>query len=280
MEIWKPVQGYEDLYEVSSYGRFRSKERIVITNGIPRKRPSKIRKPVFINKKGGFYTVALIRDKVRKNVRFAPIVARHFCGEPPFTVQEEVGFKDGDRHNLRADNLYWREPDTYDIKDGVLVTGTDNIYITPYGVLYKMIENKPVVFRGHRHRLGYIGYTYHINGVQYQVKAHRLVAEHFVENPKPSQYNVVDHIDGNPFNNHYSNLRWCTQTMNCRFSRKILPSVPFVKYYISEGYSDRQIADMYEVDIQVIRRIRLGKTYSDIKMEKPLNDDSRRNRKN
>lgn len=41
---------------------------------------------------------------------------------------------------------------------------------------------------------------------------HRLVAKHFVDNP--NNYNMVDHIDGNPSNNHYCNLRWCTQTIN------------------------------------------------------------------
>lgn len=35
---------------------------------------------------------------------------------------------------------------------------------------------------------------------------HRLVAEHFVDNP--NHYNNVYHIDGDHFNNHKNNLRW------------------------------------------------------------------------
>ena len=46
------------------------------------------------------------------------------------------------------------------------------------------------------------------------VLIHRLVASYFVENEKPDEYNVVDHIDNNKLNNRYDNLRWTTQSGN------------------------------------------------------------------
>lgn len=41
---------------------------------------------------------------------------------------------------------------------------------------------------------------------------HKAVAELFI--PNPNNYTQVDHIDTNKHNNHYTNLRWCTQKMN------------------------------------------------------------------
>lgn len=43
---------------------------------------------------------------------------------------------------------------------------------------------------------------------------HRLVAQYFCDNP--NNYNEVNHIDGNTFNNCADNLEWCSHKDNMR----------------------------------------------------------------
>ena len=42
---------------------------------------------------------------------------------------------------------------------------------------------------------------------------HRLVAELYLPVPPP-HHTDVNHLDGNKANNHYSNIEWCTKSMN------------------------------------------------------------------
>lgn len=68
------------------------------------------------------------------------------------------------------------------------------------------------------------------NGSYNRITVHRLVAIHFIENP--NEYPIVNHIDGNKLNNHFTNLEWCTASYNVKdgFNRgrvaKGTPGIP------------------------------------------------------
>ena len=59
-------------------------------------------------------------------------------------------------------------------------------------------------------RSGYVNIK--LNGRNYQL--HRIIAKHFIENP--DDLPQVDHIDRNKTNNSIENLRWVSNSENCR----------------------------------------------------------------
>nr|DAM53411.1 MAG TPA: homing endonuclease [Caudoviricetes sp.] len=59
---------------------------------------------------------------------------------------------------------------------------------------------------------GYIQIQLWKNNKCNHLYAHRLVATAFI--PNPNNYPCIDHIDTIKTNNHYLNLRWCTNSMN------------------------------------------------------------------
>ena len=45
------------------------------------------------------------------------------------------------------------------------------------------------------------------------IRVHRLVAKYFIYN-KNKDFNIVNHIDCDKFNNHFTNLEWCNISIN------------------------------------------------------------------
>lgn len=104
------------------------------------------------------------------------------------------------------------------------INGYEGIYkISSYGRVMSLERNVKCPLNGVRHIQSRIisnnidkkGYHYtHLikNGTRNRMAIHRLVALAFI--PNPYNYPQIDHIDTNPSNNHISNLRWCTSSMN------------------------------------------------------------------
>lgn len=105
MEEWRDVEGYEGLYQVSSYGRVRSVDRIVkYPDGkSPRHFKGKELRPQ--NASTGYLFVNLSRNSRIKRVGIHRLVALSFIQKPDGNM--EVNHKDGNRHNNRVENLEW-----------------------------------------------------------------------------------------------------------------------------------------------------------------------------
>lgn len=94
------------------------------------------------------------------------------------------------------------------------IIGWPGYYISKRGNLYtSKFKNGWYRCRPHIHH-GRYTFKLKNKGKTLQTGISRLVALAWVPNPKPEEYNVVMHLDNNPLNNHYTNLKWGTQKMN------------------------------------------------------------------
>lgn len=67
---------------------------------------------------------------------------------------------------------------------------------------------------------GYLYVDLYKDGKRHRKYVHRLVAEAYI--PNPNNLPFVNHIDGNPKNNNYKNLEWCSARQNVEHAAKIL----------------------------------------------------------
>ena len=103
-EVWKPVLGYEGVYEVSNLGRVRSVDRVTIrVDGHQRRSKGRVIRPSIQN--SGYACLALVDAGRRLSSTVHRLVATAFVPNPDGHPQ--VNHKDGDKLNNRADNLEW-----------------------------------------------------------------------------------------------------------------------------------------------------------------------------
>lgn len=132
-EIWRDIDGYEGLYQVSNFGRVK---RFYKT-----KPPRILKQSISQN---GYPNVNLCKDNSRQLQLVHRLVATAFIPNPDGKPQ--INHRDGDKRNNHAGNLEWctaKENQQHSIKNGLRKIGSEHrdAKLSKEEVLY--IRNNP-----------------------------------------------------------------------------------------------------------------------------------------
>ncbi len=125
------------------------------------------------------------------------------------------------------------------------------------GEIISYVGSIPKIRKQKYHQKGYKHIELSTNRKNKTFRVHRIIAETFIENTdnKPQ----IDHIDEVKDNNHYTNLRWCTNRENLDF-------------YYKNKFGEKWIPVIYPTDEERIQnKIEKIKLKEKIKIEKIKN---------
>lgn len=137
--------------------------------------------------------------------------------------------------------------------------------ISDYGQLRNDITGK--ILKPRYRKDGYSMVGLYTNGKPKNFQTHRLVGEYFIPNPDNKPW--INHIDGNPKNNHYTNLEWCTPKENSQHAVRIglFPrgekhhlatltdlQVAQIRLMYSDGVNQYKIASQFGINQSVVSR--------------------------
>lgn len=104
-EVWKPIEGYEEQYEISSLGNLRSLDRHErMCDGRTRFRRGRMMSPQ-VKKNTGYVAANLYKDGKMKTYLVHRLVAEAFI--PNHGHKKEVNHKSGDKTDNSVQNLEW-----------------------------------------------------------------------------------------------------------------------------------------------------------------------------
>jgi hypothetical protein len=122
IERWKPIPGFEGMYEISNLGRVKS---------LPRRYVYRERILTAREDTGGYFSVVLYRgDGTNVNALLHRLVCRAFNGEPP-QDKTDVNHQDGVKANNTAANLEWTN-DPLNVTHAFRVLGVKHAIIKPW----------------------------------------------------------------------------------------------------------------------------------------------------
>lgn len=134
VEIWKDIENYEGIYQVSNWGRIKSMKRVFYKRKARRNHetmpvymPEKIRS-IRLNP-NGYVTIALWNNGKYKHCLVHRLVAIYFVKNPFPEIYNQVLHLDNNPANARWDNLIWgtqKQNIQQSVKQGRWHTGQKN----------------------------------------------------------------------------------------------------------------------------------------------------------
>lgn len=103
-EIWKDIEGYEGLYQVSNLGRVKSLSRVVVRSST-RKYISNEKLLKLCSDKAGYMIVCLSKEGTHQTLKVHRLVANAFIPNP--NEKKEVNHINGIKWDNRLENLEW-----------------------------------------------------------------------------------------------------------------------------------------------------------------------------
>jgi len=150
MEVWKDIHGLEDYYQASSFGRVRSKDRIVLKySGLhERKVKQKYKGRVLSGKpnKDGYVYVHLSVNNKKFNLHVGRAVLLSFIG-PHKNSKYECCHNDGNPTNNKIENLRWdshKENNRDRVKHGTYKRGTEHHFSKFSDEFISLVRNKEI----------------------------------------------------------------------------------------------------------------------------------------
>lgn len=229
-EMWVSVNGLDGLYEISDQGRVR---RVKVDK--KGKISYKYLKPENRDGRIDFY-----KDGVKvKRGCISKLVYEHF-GIP--TEKGEI-WKDTENKNVKISSL----GRVYNIETGHFLDGVNvkvtRMTINAFGLpteddetwkdiegfegLYQVSDQGRVrnvmtgrILKQYKNNRGYFRLSLCKEGEYSSYLVHRLVAEAFIFNPNPKEYDQVNHKDEDPNNNRADNLEWCSSEYNLTYGTR------------------------------------------------------------
>lgn len=203
-EIWADVPGYEELYQISNFGRPRSKDRVRAQRNSSGKIINHLYKGklISIDYSASKFGALNIYDKSHKTtIPIYDLVCQAF-GQ----VYADDFFLDSTSY---ADTVS---------DEWVPIPEWSGYQVSKEGNVRRLVNNHYIVLKPWLVS-GYYAVRLSINNCSQDKLIHRIVAETFISNP--SSKPEVNHKDGNKLNNHVDNLEWVTKSENAKHAWKL-----------------------------------------------------------